>query len=129
MQGALSARIIASKQKFQAQRQQEGGKEYRTRSICDLLRLLRNVLMHHTAGTCASLSRRGVGGYKMRGPRQTTDRCCVRGWDLAEDRAAMGKDRSVAEYIASRPWFAGLVGRVYKIVRASGAKCLCSEQR
>ena len=33
----------------------------------------------------------------------------------------MGKDRSVAEYIASRQWFAGLVARIYKVVRTSGA--------
>ena len=52
LQGALNSRIVASKQKFQAQRQQEGGREYRTTSICDLLRLLRNILMHHTPGVC-----------------------------------------------------------------------------
>jgi hypothetical protein len=38
----------------------------------------------------------------------------------------MGKDRSVAEYIASREWFAGLVARIYKVVRTSGAVKLCA---
>ena len=49
-QGALSSRIVASKQKFQAHKQAEGGKEYRTTSLCDFLRLLRNIIMHHTPG-------------------------------------------------------------------------------
>jgi len=38
---------------------------------------------------------------------------------LSEDRAAMGKERSVAEYIASRPWYPGLVANIYKVVRTS----------
>ena len=51
LQGALNSRVVASKQKFQALKQTEGGgKEYRTTSICDFLRLLRNILMHHTPG-------------------------------------------------------------------------------
>lgn len=86
--GALNSRIVATKQKFQAHKQAEGGKEYRTTSLCDFLRLLRNILMHHTP----------------------------------EDRAVMGKDRSVAEYIASREWFPGLVARLYKVVRTSDLK-------
>jgi hypothetical protein len=31
----------------------------------------------------------------------------------------MGKDRSVAEYIASRQWFTGLLARLYRVVRTS----------
>ena len=82
---ALNSRIVSSKQKFQAHKQAEGGKEYKTTSICHFLRLFRNIMMHHTP----------------------------------EDRAAMGKDRSVAEYLASRDWFPALVARIYKIVRTS----------
>eukprot|EP00960_Hanusia_phi_P039396 753874-Hanusia_phi.AAC.4 len=54
--GAISAKIVASKQRFQ--QKAENGKEYVTTSACDLLRLIRNILIrHHTEEDRALMGR------------------------------------------------------------------------